>query len=43
LTADPDIYKSFDQIVKQNGFNFEQHMVTTPDGYILTVFRINGL
>ena len=29
--------------MQENGFNFEQHMVTTSDGYILTMFRINGL
>ncbi|RZC34843.1 gastric triacylglycerol lipase-like, partial [Asbolus verrucosus] len=28
------------QLIKQNAYNFESHTVTTPDGYILTLFRI---
>jgi len=43
VTADPDLSRSFQQIVEQNGFNFEEHRVTTKDGYILKLFRINGL
>ena len=38
--APPDFYKSFQEIVMQNGFGFETHPVTTDDGYILNVFRI---
>jgi hypothetical protein len=37
-----DYHLSFDQIVKNAGFNFEQHKVTTEDGYILTMFRIRS-
>ena len=37
---DPDTYKTFGEILKQNGFGFESHEVITKDGYILTVFRI---
>jgi len=27
-------------MITKNGFKFEEHTVTTEDGYILTVFRI---
>lgn len=37
------MFKSFYEIVNENGFKFEEHKVTTKDGYILTVFRIPGL
>lgn len=30
------------QIIEENGFKFEQHDVTTEDGYILTMQRIPG-
>ena len=30
------------QIVEENGFTFEEHQVTTEDGYILTLHRIPG-
>ena len=47
-TIDPlgdndDVTKTFDELCSQNGFAFEQHDVTTEDGYILTVYRIPGL
>jgi pimeloyl-ACP methyl ester carboxylesterase len=35
-----DYYKSFQQVVEENGFKFEQHEVETEDGYLLTVFRV---
>lgn len=35
-----DFGKSFEQITKDYGYPFEQHMVTTSDGYILKLFRI---
>ena len=38
-TAD-DIAKSFEKIAKDYGYPFEQHYVTTKDGYILKMFRI---
>jgi hypothetical protein len=41
-SVDPDTYKSFEQIVIENGFNYETHAVTTKDGYILNVFRITS-
>ena len=40
---DPDMTRTFEQIVKNNGFTFEEHSVTTPDFYTLKVFRIPGL
>ena len=42
MLADPDISRSFQQIVEQNGFIYEEHLVQTKDGYILKVFRIKG-
>ena len=35
-----DIAKSFEQITKDYGYPFEQHYVTTSDGYLLKMFRI---
>ncbi|TNV78821.1 hypothetical protein FGO68_gene856 [Halteria grandinella] len=40
---DNDGLKSLAQICKENGFAFEEHKVTTEDGYILTIHRIPGL
>jgi pimeloyl-ACP methyl ester carboxylesterase len=40
LGKDPDFDKSFQEIVAENNYLFEQHSVTTDDGYILNVFRI---
>ena len=40
--SDNDANKSIKQICKENGFVIQQHLVTTEDGYILTVFRIPG-
>lgn len=39
-TKPADYYKSFQEIVEQNGFGFEEHEVTTDDGYVLHVMRI---
>ena len=39
---DPDINHSFKQLVEENGFDFSSHQVTTDDGYILNVFRIQN-
>ncbi|CDW82246.1 ab-hydrolase associated lipase region family protein [Stylonychia lemnae] len=38
----PDVYKSFKQITEDNGFVFEEHVITTDDQYILKLFRIPG-
>jgi pimeloyl-ACP methyl ester carboxylesterase len=40
---DPDATATFQQLCTENGFQAEQHTVTTADGYILTMFRIPGL
>jgi len=43
LVADIDDRKhNVQQVVEENGFKFEEHKVTTSDGYILTVHRIVG-
>ena len=42
LAKDPDFNKTFKEIVIENGFLFEEHKVTTDDGYILSVFRIKS-
>lgn len=35
-----DYFKSFKQLVEQNGLSYECHTVQTDDGYILNMFRI---
>lgn len=35
--------KTFKEICDENGFSYEEHRITTSDGYILTQFRIPGL
>lgn len=39
---DPDVGKGMVEIVESKGYPIEEHFVTTPDGYILGVFRIPG-
>ncbi len=29
------------ELIRQYGYNFEEHKITTEDGYILTAWRIN--
>lgn len=36
-----EAHMTVEQIVTMNGFNFSEHTVTTEDGYINKVFRIN--
>ena len=38
-----DAKRTFQEICVENGFGFEEHTVTTEDGYILTVWRIPGM
>jgi len=38
----PYACQSADRIIKMHGYSYEKHMVTTEDGYILTIFRIVG-
>lgn len=35
-----DYYKSYKEIVEDNGFAYDEYEVTTEDGYILKMFRI---
>eukprot|EP01135_Chromosphaera_perkinsii_P006449 Nk52_evm12s503 gene=Nk52_evmTU12s503 len=37
---EPDACKTMEQIIKDFGYPYEQHVVTTADGYILTTVRI---
>ena len=37
-----DAGRTFSEICSENGFKFEEHKVTTDDGYMLTVYRIPG-
>lgn len=34
--------RNFAEICAENGFSYEEHRITTKDGYILTQFRIPG-
>lgn len=36
------MFRSFPELCAKNGFKFEEHKVTTSDGYVLTMFRIPG-
>ena len=38
----PETWMTFEQICEQAGVNLETHLVTTEDGYINKVFRINN-
>ena len=38
-----DRFHTIEDIVLENGFLFEQHNVTTDDGYILSIHRIQNL
>jgi len=40
--ADPDMYRSFDEIVTENGYTSEHHPVVTKDGYQLNLYRIKS-
>lgn len=40
--SDPDAKLNFHELCNEYGFAYEEHTVTTEDGYILTVFRIPG-
>ena len=40
MLIDPDTFKTHEEIVTSNGFNFESHEVITEDGYILNIFRL---
>ena len=36
------VAKDYEQVVNENNFKFEEHFVTTQDGYILSLWRIPG-
>lgn len=38
----PDAFKSFEQIVQENGYTSESYTLTTPDDYVLSLYRIPG-
>lgn len=40
VPPDPDVGKEMTEIVQSRGYEIETHLVTTRDGYILTLFRI---
>ena len=40
LTVPPDTFKTFEEIVLENGYIVESHMVTTEDGFINKMHRI---
>lgn len=43
VPADPDVGKNMFEMAETRGYYMEEHFVTTPDGYILNMFRIpNG-
>ena len=39
-TPNPDIGLNFEETVQAHGYPFEEHSVTTSDGYILPLYRI---
>ena len=38
----PDVYLPASEIIKNHGYNYEEHYVTTEDGYINMMVRINN-
>ena len=40
---DPDTYASFEQICQENGYVSENYSLTTPDDYVISLYRIPGL
>jgi pimeloyl-ACP methyl ester carboxylesterase len=40
VPPDPDVGKNMIEIVETRGYEIESHFATTPDGYILNMFRI---
>ena len=41
VTVDPDVDLTFAELVTKYGFVSEEHEVTTQDGYVLKMFRVN--
>ena len=42
-TDEEDEFRTLAEIARANGFIFEDHWVTTSDGYILSLMRIPGI
>jgi len=42
LSADPDIKRTGPELITSKGFSLEEHFSTTPDGYILRLFRFSN-
>ena len=40
--ADPKVKMTMEEIVKFDGYQFESYDVTTDDGYILQLHRVNS-
>jgi pimeloyl-ACP methyl ester carboxylesterase len=40
VAIDPDAFKTFQQLVEQQGMTFESYTVHTDDGYHLAVYRV---
>ena len=43
LPKDTDAFLTMEQVSKKYGFAYEEHKVTTEDGYIITMGRIPGM
>ena len=42
VRADPMVNMTIGQIVESEGYSFQEHSLTTEDGYILTIHRVNS-
>lgn len=42
LSRNPGIQNFTASVIERDGYQFEEHEVTTPDGYLLTVYRVTG-
>ena len=40
--VNPDAFKSFEDIVSENGYVSENYTLTTPDDYNISIYRIPG-
>ena len=42
MSGDKDFTRSFEEITTNSGFHFEDHTVTTSDGYINKMYRVRS-
>ena len=42
LSRSPEVLNRTAKIIEKHGYTYEEHEITTPDGYLLTVYRITG-